>query len=164
MVPAILTRVLYGMSKPDDPTLRIRPAILKGYVRRRVRHADYPGITAMEGGTVRGTLVEGITDAGLKRLDRFEGSEYTFSPVNVTVVGNDNLSEDQKEIKAMTYVYTAGEHRLEEAAWDFKQFVQERLSFWANNSKEYSGESCTELMAARRAEEQLVELTAGVAA
>lgn len=167
MVPAVLTRVLYGTSRADDTSIRIRPAILKGWQRRRVRNADYPGITPCEGASVRGTLVEGITDSGLRRLDTFEGSEYTLKRVNVRVVEQtleslhdmeSPLAETSQEFEALTYVYTAGESRLENVPWDFKEFVTERLHLWAGEggSKEYAGESCGEIMRKYNAEKELI--------
>lgn len=164
MVPSVLTRVIYGTTRPEPyqtQGLRIRPAVLNDYVRRKVRYADYPGIIPEKGSTVRGTLVEGLTEWDIKRLDAFEGSEYTLGHVKVHVVGReapvitsegvinsgserDNWKdpEGETDVEAMTYIYSAGAHRLEPEMWDFNHFIKERLYLWAGDeSAEYAGES-----------------------
>ncbi|KAL4991704.1 hypothetical protein BDW68DRAFT_198431 [Aspergillus falconensis] len=101
--------------------LRFRPAILHGYRRHRVRGADYPGIiresesgqnctadgsgSAKEGAalssgpgthsraSVLGTVVSGLTDGDIHRLDIFEGAEYRREKVSVRIL-REALSED----------------------------------------------------------------------
>ena len=104
----ILHRVLYGTTTPDPyqrDRLTIKPAILYGYSRHKLRFADYPAIipapapsssstlspsngngdgqgehgeaeAEAEGPTVLGTLVTGLGDHDVFRLDIFEGDEY----------------------------------------------------------------------------------------
>ncbi|RPA86171.1 hypothetical protein BJ508DRAFT_411364 [Ascobolus immersus RN42] len=161
MVPSVLTRVIYGTTRPEPyqtKDLRIRPAVLSDFVRRKVRYADYPGIVPEKGSTVRGTLVEGLTEWDMKRLDAFEGSEYKLGNVRVHVVGREapvitsegviNQDRDWKDpegeadVEALTYIYSAGAHRLEPEPWDFNHFIKERLYLWAgDDSAEYAGES-----------------------
>ena len=107
MAPPVLHRVIWGPSStissstaptptPNPPPhaspLLIRPAVLPGYRRHRVRGADYPAIvpcsddgksegdgkseTSDHAAAVRGTLVQGLTDGDIWRLDIFEGGEY----------------------------------------------------------------------------------------
>ncbi|KAL6237558.1 hypothetical protein BDW75DRAFT_75304 [Aspergillus navahoensis] len=101
--------------------LRFRPAVLHGYRRHRVRGADYPGIiqesasgqnsttdgfdsakeeAALPSGSgtrsrasVLGTVVSGLTDGDIHRLDIFEGAEYRREKVSVRIL-RETLSED----------------------------------------------------------------------
>lgn len=83
----------------------------------------------------------GLTDAEIVRLDYFEGSEYEREWVEVEVLG---VGGEVKEVKRTeTYVYTAGERRLEEKEWDYEEFRREKLRNWAGpESTEYEGMCC----------------------
>ncbi|KAJ5099661.1 hypothetical protein N7532_006662 [Penicillium argentinense] len=160
MAPQILHRVIHGRTDPEPwqkGLLRFRPAILHGYRRHRVRHAEYPGIVpakpsnAPSGGSapistsVLGTLVSGLTDGDIYRLDLFEGEEYSKEQVTVrTLREGDNgqgklqdilssAGEDSdgkgEEVVAVTYVFTLGEEHLEEE-WDFETFKRDKLARW----------------------------------
>ncbi|KAJ5251393.1 hypothetical protein N7489_001803 [Penicillium chrysogenum] len=174
MVPQILHRVIHGQADPEPwqkAMLRFQPAILHGYRRHRVQNADYPGIVAVPktqtnmenssakpstGTSVIGTLVSGLTDGDVYRLDRFEGSEYEKRRVTVRALrekqggershtGEGGTSESQlremldagaesagegEEVSAVTYVYTAGKDMLEDAEWDFESFKRDKLAWW----------------------------------
>lgn len=105
MAPQILHRVINrrtDTSSTENPAsgLKIKPAILHGYQRRRVKWADYPGIVpAMSPSTsantadantsassVLGTLVTNLTASDVERLDSFEGSDYIKEPVTVRLL------------------------------------------------------------------------------
>lgn len=142
MAPPVLHRVIWGSQSPPTPAhaslLRIRPAILHAHQRRKVRHADYPAIlpSAPES-EVRGTLVQGLTDGDIWRLDIFEGSEYERHSVKVKALetkgsagGEEHKHVEGEEIDAQTYIWTAGAHRLEAEEWDFDHFVKEKMSRW----------------------------------
>lgn len=145
MAPEILYRVIYGTTTPAvNPTtailassLKIAPAVLPDYCRHRVQYADYPGIIAQKGHTVKGTFVTGLTDGDIYRLDRFEGDEYTKEWVEVEVT--DGVGEKAEKKRAQTYVYSAGEDRLEKVEWDFEEFRKEKLAKWAGSKEEYAG-------------------------
>ncbi|GAQ43813.1 hypothetical protein AtubIFM56815_008212 [Aspergillus tubingensis] len=169
MAPPILHRVIHGNSTPEPwqkALLTIKPAILHGYRRHRVRYADYPGIipttsssssgdtTAAGEASVLGTVVWGLTDGDVYRLDRFEGSEYEKRAVRVRVLnhqqqgegegGNGEIQEvldaaetegssqtkEGEEVEAVTYVWTAGKERLEDAEWDFEAFKRDKMAWW----------------------------------
>ena len=154
MAPEILHRVCYGRNQVGrDPAatklaagLSIRPAILHGYCRHRVKLCDYPGIIAEHGHTVRGTYVVGLTDGDIFRLDQFEGDEYERRKVKVEVLhdGNHGSSEGKgdegRDMDAETYVYTAGDNNLEKREWDYDEFRKQKLHRWADESYEYQGE------------------------
>ncbi|KAI2695875.1 hypothetical protein CBS147332_9260 [Penicillium roqueforti] len=175
MAPQILHRVIHGQANPEPwqkAMLRFQPAILQGYRRHRVQNADYPGIVAVPetetetnlsapktsaGTSVVGTLVSGLTDGDVHRLDRFEGSEYEKKRVTVrtlrAVVGGDHVNSSEgaaenqlremlsattgaevaaegEEVLAMTYVYTAGKDMLEDSEWDFESFKRDKMAWW----------------------------------
>ncbi|KKY17938.1 putative disease resistance protein [Diplodia seriata] len=164
MVPKVLHRVIYGTSTPEPwQTASLspsRPALLHAHQRRKVRHADYPGVIPLPDAdpsstSVRGTLVAGLTDADMYRLDLFEGDEYERRRVRVRALaggkvdavglptsgeGGEEEEEGDEEVEAETYIWTAGERRLEDDEWDFDEFVREKLRFWVGEaaSHEYA--------------------------
>jgi hypothetical protein len=150
MAPQVLHRVIWGSQTPPTPAhaslLRIRPAILRTHQRHKVKNADYPAILPTQStssSSVRGTLVQGLTDGDIWRLDIFEGSEYKRQKVAVRVLeskkggdGMGDLSQEEKEnvegeqVDAETYIWTAGAHRLEQEEWDFAEFVRDKMKRW----------------------------------
>ena len=142
MAPPVLHRVIWGSQTPPTAAhaslLSIRPAILHAHQRRKVRHADYPAIVpSSPESEVRGTLVEGLTDGDIWRLDIFEGDEYERRDVRVRVLEAKGRAGDSEhtdvlgeEVQAQTYIWTAGEGRLETEEWDFDHFVKEKMSRW----------------------------------
>ena len=168
MASPVLHRVCHGTSKPEPwqiQGLTIKPAILHNYRRHRVLGRDYPGLVPADsssaatgepnpngGGSdslsrssVRGTLVTGLTDADIWRLDIFEGSEYEKRAVKVRVLENEdgdssggNLTsnildakETGPEVEAVTYVWTADKDVLENEEWDFQSFLRDKMHLWA---------------------------------
>ncbi|KAG9200009.1 hypothetical protein G6514_007713 [Epicoccum nigrum] len=143
MAPPVLHRVIWGTASPPTPAhaslLAIRPAILHGHVRRRVKGADYPAVTPSSAESeVRGTLVAGLTDGDVWRLDIFEGSEYERRHVRVRVLGEEGKG-GKGEVEAQTYVWVAGEQRLEPREWDFDHFVKEKMGRWVGEEAEDEG-------------------------
>ncbi|KAI6712939.1 hypothetical protein JHW43_004498 [Diplocarpon mali] len=155
MAREVLNRVIYGVSKPlpSSPqytlslSLKISPALLPSYCRHKVQHADYPGIIPDASREVRGTYVTGLTEGDIWRLDRFEGSEYDRQDVVVTLLSEEadgravETEGKAEERRTQTYVYTAGEERLEKKEWDYEVFRREKLHRWADASDEYRGKS-----------------------
>jgi hypothetical protein len=155
MAPPVLHRVIWGSQTPPTPAhaslLRVRPAILHAHQRHKVKQADYPAILptkAASSSSVRGTLVEGLTDGDIWRLDIFEGSEYARRKVNVRVLeqkstkGEDGLGditqkEDENvegpEVEAETYIWIAGAKYLEPEEWDFAEFVRDKMKRWVGS-------------------------------
>ncbi|KAL4788533.1 AIG2-like protein [Aspergillus varians] len=189
MAPQILHRVIHGSPTPQQwqkDLLRFRPAILHEYRRHRVRGADYPGIIRIQtvvemqasespsaadpsstatgprpGASVLGTVVSGLTDGDLHRLDIFEGSEYAREKVSVRILrealSEDNLdgeggggedadrhlkdvleaagaefADEGEEVAAETYVWTSGREMLEDAEWDFEAFKRDKMAWWVS--------------------------------
>lgn len=160
MAPQMLHRVIHGRQDPEPwqkALLHFQPAKLHGYRRHRVRKADYPAVIAAgpssgsDRTSVLGTIVSGLTDGDMYRLDRYEGDEYVRKEVSVRVLRGsgrgDAESSDGKlrdvldaagtegadegeEVRAVTYVWVAGEQRLEDKEWDFETFKRDRLAWW----------------------------------
>ena len=142
MAPPVLHRVIWGSQHPPTPAhaslLRIRPAILHAHQRHKVKHADYPAILpSPPSSSVRGTLVQGLTDGDIWRLDIFEGSEYARRKVSVRVIGEEGTGdahlEGTEQVQAETYIWTAGVDRLEALEWDFSEFVREKMKRWVGD-------------------------------
>lgn len=156
MALPILSRVIYNTPNPEPwqtTNLTMTPAILPGYSRRKVRFADYPGITSNPEKSVFGMYVTGLTQGDLWRLDRFEGSQYEKKIVMVKLLkdkdgkkqdgkkGDLNVNwkdmEESGEMKmAVTYVFTVGENWLEREEWDWEEFVREKLGRWVGGTVE----------------------------
>ncbi|PWY86455.1 hypothetical protein BO94DRAFT_624647 [Aspergillus sclerotioniger CBS 115572] len=149
MAPQILHRVIHGQAVPEPwqkALLTIKPAILHNYRRHRVQGADYPGIVPVSEGedagagpgpSVLGTVVWGLTDGDVFRLDRFEGRGGEEGKVRGLLDAAGGAKEG-KEVEAVTYVWTAGEERLEGAEWDFEAFKRDKLAWWVEADEEYS--------------------------
>ena len=96
---------------------------------------------------MRGTLVSGLSDGDMARLDRFEGDEYERRDVKVRTLGEEApasmggaevVNGGEAVVQAVTYVWIAGEKRLEEGEWDFEEFRKEKLWRWVGrDSREY---------------------------
>lgn len=146
MAPKVLSRVCHGPAAHQSATstaITVRPALLKSYRRHRVLGAEYPAIIPHQSTTVRGTLVEGLTDGDMWRLDLFEGDEYERKKVCVRVIINEEKgtgepSDEQlgDEVQAESYIWIAGEHQLEDEEWDFDAFMKEKMVFWAGEEGE----------------------------
>lgn len=174
MAPQLLHRVCHGRPDPEPwqkNMITIRPATLHGYRRHRVRGADYPGIilvnnngssssesNSSSSSSVLGTVVSGLTDGDIYRLDIFEGDEYVKQSVRVRVLRNApsvggrreestakkgdehlrdtldkaeaEMASEEEEVDAVAYVWAAGEDRLEDGEWDFESFKRDRMSWW----------------------------------
>ena len=112
-------------------------ALLPNYTRHRVLDADYPAILHDEGGEVRGTLVTGLTEGDVWRLDVFEGEMYERRKVGVRVKRGvalgDRVEVDGGEgevVTAETYVWINPKEELEATEWDFEVFKREKMRAW----------------------------------
>ncbi|KAK1778236.1 AIG2-like family-domain-containing protein [Copromyces sp. CBS 386.78] len=137
MVPDVFYTVCYNSKTVPDVIAsqhKFTPAILHGYSRRRVKWADYPGITEDAGHSVFGMFAEGLTKANLGKLDYFEGAEYQRRTVKVKlldkvgdVTGEGNVEGEERE--AQVYVFMPTQH-LEEKEWDLEEFKRDKLKLW----------------------------------
>lgn len=151
MAPPVLYRVIYGTTEPETwqkALTTVRPALLQGYRRHKVKHADYPAILPHDASSVRGSLVTGLLDEDIRRLDIFEGDEYDRQEISVLalkdtaldeVIDESKLSEYVTDtVRAETYVWIAGSHQLESEEWDFEEFKREKMYAWIGQAKNES--------------------------
>lgn len=111
------------------------------------------------GASVLGTLVTGLTDGDIYRLDLFEGDPYIKEEVTVRTLRSDGDEDGQgslqdvlkgvvgsgsggggsqcasdleagKEVVAVTYVWIAGVDKLDEVEWDLETFKREKMAKW----------------------------------
>ena len=94
-------------------------AVLRGYDRRQVIGADYPGILPQSGGTVEGLVYRDLPPAAWCRLDRFEGEMYRRVTVAVRLASGGKL-----QVQAYV-VRPAWRHRLGVSDWDRDGFLRE---------------------------------------
>ncbi|EJT69672.1 hypothetical protein GGTG_12555 [Gaeumannomyces tritici R3-111a-1] len=134
MAPEVFFTVCFRLSNPPAEVrdkYRFRPAVLPGYCRHRVQHADYPGVVAdaaTPGREVRGAFVDGLTAENVAKLDYFEGSEYTRRTVRVRLLDVDDGSGGA-EVETQTYVYRFKDN-LDDEEWDFDEFRRDKLRQW----------------------------------
>lgn len=156
MAPPVLYRVIYGTTNPEPwqrSLTTVQPALLQSYRRHKVRHADYPGIVPftptaeIATSSVRGTFVTGLLDEDVRRLDIFEGSQYTRRRVRVKVlksamiglhdpVDEARLNEYVEcEEEAETYVWSDPRSDLETEEWDFEEFRRDKMWAWIGEGR-----------------------------
>lgn len=138
MAAEVFFTVCYRFSNENVSLLKslhdFKPAILHGFCRRRVKDADYPGITPDEDHEVRGMYVTGLTDANMYHLDAFEGAEYERQTVKVRLlsqVGDDKGrgNVEGEEVECEVYVFKYPEE-LEDREWDFEEFRKHKMKKW----------------------------------
>lgn len=174
MAPGVLHRVIHGTHDPEPwqkSLLTVRPALLRSYRRHRVRNADYPAILPHndeEGSSscVRGSVVSGLTEGDLYRLDIFEGSQYSRQKVKVQVLkdvgldeaaaddngGDDNNNNNYynnktrvvEEVEAETYVWLEGIETLEPKEWDFEEFKRDKMKAWMGLADDHFSEGAAQ--------------------
>lgn len=143
MAPQVLYRVIYGTPEPEAwqaEQITIRPAVLHGYRRQRVRNADFPAIVPKPSTAVRGVFITGLTDENVHCLDLFEGSMYERRKVKVKLLKNvrfeDNVPDSNlaklevEEVEAETYVWKHPVEALEDKEWDFNHFKKQKMKEW----------------------------------
>ncbi|EXJ60469.1 hypothetical protein A1O7_04622 [Cladophialophora yegresii CBS 114405] len=155
MAPGVLHRVIHGTHTPEkwqQDLITVRPAMLQHYRRHKVRHADYPAIIPHKGSRVRGSLVTGLNEQDLRRLDIFEGSMYKRDVVKVQVLKDVALDqaapEDEEkepdvadEVEAHTYVWLEDvEETLDPNEWDFAAFKRDKMRAWMGIEEDNSVE------------------------
>lgn len=127
MAPEVFFSAVYGAMNPGkvfESLHSFHPGVLDGFVRHRVRSADYPGIIREDGSSVRGVYATGMTDANMVKLDQFEGTEYVKEQLKIRLVDTGEVKE------ATVYVYQHPEE-LDHGEWDFEHFKREKLALWS---------------------------------
>ncbi len=93
-------------------------ALLQGYRRFSIKNEHYPGIIQQSGHQVEGQVYSGISEAGWRFLDSFEGDLYIREKVVVHL-------EDGRKREAFAYV-VKDEHsdHLSSSDWSFAKFLE----------------------------------------
>ena len=116
------------------------PAILSGYIRHPVRHQPYPGLipcsptgdNASSSNTL-GVLYTDLYEQEMKRLDWFESSDYTRTPVMVKPITKSGEFESAKATQV--YVFTNHVEELDTSReWSLEEFRAHHLQEFLANS------------------------------
>ncbi|KAH8556290.1 Butirosin biosynthesis, BtrG-like protein [Umbelopsis sp. PMI_123] len=141
----VLLRVLCGPEATEETvasklsTLKLRPAVLKGYRRHALKNLDYPGVVKSESAenSVIGLLCEGLSRQDILRLDAFEGDEYERVTVSVSTLGTAAYPEVENNIPTQLYLWTAGNEHLEDREWELEKFIQGTQVAWMSDRCEF---------------------------
>ena len=146
MVPEVFFSVCYNSKDVPEAIKKLHsfhPAILHGYCRRRVKSADYPGITLDADHQVFGTWTTGLTQANMGKLDFFEGNQYERRKVTVKLLtkvgdaqGMGNVEGEERT--AEVYVFREKD-ALEDREWDLEEFRREKLRLWTRAGYVFEG-------------------------
>ncbi|KAI8582020.1 hypothetical protein K450DRAFT_230434 [Umbelopsis ramanniana AG] len=141
----VLLRVLCGADVPNETlasklsTLKLRPAVLKGYRRHALKGLDYPGVvkSVSAESSVLGLLCEGLNRHDILRLDAFEGDEYDRVTVTVSTIGTTEYPAIETNIPTQLYLWTAGTEHLEDREWELEKFIQGAQVEWMSDRCEF---------------------------
>ncbi|KAG2188885.1 hypothetical protein INT44_004025, partial [Umbelopsis vinacea] len=165
----VLLRVLCGAEVPNETlasklkTLKLRPAVLKGYRRHALKGLDYPGVvkSVSAESSVLGLLCEGLNRHDILRLDAFEGDvsllnnwikmvllstctltdfggqEYDRVTVTVSTIGTTEYPAIETNIPTKVYLWTAGNEHLEDREWELEKFIQGAQVQWMSDRCEF---------------------------
>ncbi|KAH9481407.1 AIG2-like protein C [Psilocybe cubensis] len=162
-------KVLIGVIRNKGEHLEVCPAVLLDHTRHEVKGCEYPGVIPIskgmkilnrsltrEEGSVRGTLVKGLTAQDIKYLDEFESDEYvrrkvkvhplgSFTRIFEKIVDEDFVPEHppplpeisklhESSFEADTYIY-CDETNLNEELWSFEDFVRNNAWKWYGGTR-----------------------------
>jgi gamma-glutamylcyclotransferase (GGCT)/AIG2-like uncharacterized protein YtfP len=110
------------------------PAVLDGYRRRLVADRTYPAVVPAQGEQTEGTLLRGLDEETLARLDVFEGPLYRRRRLPVRAGGGER-------VEAWVYVL-APEHRdrLSDARFDLADFTREHARAFVESCRRFREE------------------------
>ncbi|GAA5910560.1 hypothetical protein JCM8208_007642 [Rhodotorula glutinis] len=136
---AVLARVI---GNPGDH-LTTTDALLVDHARLHVDGEDYPAVVRSRDAaqvlgraltdderSVRGVLVQGLTDDDVALLDEFEGDEYMRAPCTVDPLPSSSPSSLPSSTSAAVYLWTAPLKRLSPSIWTFEQFLRDSAHRW----------------------------------
>ncbi len=111
----LLAWALTGDSRKTDVVAPlVKPAQLKGYARFSLLGKDYPALIKHD----KTSIVDGLLlcpqdKSQRKKLDDFEGETYVVTPVQVTVVG-----EEDQVVDADIYLWNGARDAVSADHWD----------------------------------------------
>lgn len=103
-------------------TLRSEPAVLTGYVRRRVRGQPYPAVRPDPEAETPGRLCHDADADTLRRLDHYEGAVYERRTAPVTTSAGIRVEAD---VYVLTDAYAG---LVSEEPWDRDAFARRHLA------------------------------------
>jgi len=106
------------MQEVSGCLLEHRRGFLEGYIRLCVRDHVYPGLLQREGNRVAGVVYLDVPASAYERLDRFESEMYARRTVSIDMDSGGRLTAETYVVRP-EYV-----DRLEEAEWDFSEFLK----------------------------------------
>ncbi|KAI5481341.1 aminotransferase, class V/Cysteine desulfurase [Pseudohyphozyma bogoriensis] len=131
MVPEILQRVIGRPGSSDS--LVCFDAVLDQYTRHHVNQAAKVGATVLgrklvdDEDSVRGVVVDGLTQEDVEFLDEFEGDEYERRTVTVQVMSTGETKT------AGIYIWIAPLSRLSPSLWSFADFMRDKAHRWVGS-------------------------------
>jgi gamma-glutamylcyclotransferase (GGCT)/AIG2-like uncharacterized protein YtfP len=118
MAPEVI-QLLIGRAPPGRSA-----RLLGNYVRHPVHRHVFPGLirAAIDEPTVKGILYSDLTGSEMKRLDWFEGEEYTKQQCTV------ELEDDVEPCEAVVYLWTNPVSELDVTKqWFYENFREKHL-------------------------------------
>ncbi|KAI0813395.1 hypothetical protein GGR55DRAFT_575052 [Xylaria sp. FL0064] len=103
----------------------VQPATLYGYARFSLKHKDYPAVIKHTSqSSIDSYLLTLETASQRKKVDDFEGEQYTLQPV--TVIDADMSTE----VEADVYLWAGDMDAVTANPWELEDFENERLQDW----------------------------------
>lgn len=100
------------------------PAIIRGFIRKRIFGCDYPAIVESLNSEVKGLLVRNVDEKTMQLLTFYEGDEYEKRETEVWI--------ENEKINAFVFVWKNNLDDLEEIDWDENEFRQKHLNTYLN--------------------------------
>lgn len=125
MAEEVLARVVFGSKTIENTPVRSMAATLYGHKRYRLLERDYPGVVkSVDTDQVEGRLIFNLDNDAIKKLDVFEGTEYSREVI--TAIGEDGNTYD-----ASIYIFL-DTHLLDKDAgeWRFDEFQLLKMRNW----------------------------------
>jgi gamma-glutamylcyclotransferase (GGCT)/AIG2-like uncharacterized protein YtfP len=158
-VPLLAWVMTGDAERTADISGLLQPALVYGYKRVAIKHADYPAAVEDDSACLKGMLLKPATRSQRRKLDDFEGEVYRISSVQVTVLKEESTSNSasnttsvsksastigptketktvpmndtcSETIEADLYVWDGEAELLTSEPWDLQKFINERLKDW----------------------------------
>jgi len=101
-----------------------RKAILKDFIRLKVKGQAYPAIIRKEEFEVKGILLLNVDKKSMEILDFYEGDEYALQGVSIY---SNNINYE-----AYTYVWNDDINKLDSIDWSFILFQKNQAEYYLN--------------------------------
>jgi gamma-glutamylcyclotransferase (GGCT)/AIG2-like uncharacterized protein YtfP len=121
----LLALILTGeRENTAELTPHLARAVIRNFRRGQVQNRDYPALVrAGPESTVEGLIFYPRNPDDRRKIDNFEGEQYTQEIVKATI-------ESGEEIEVSTYVWNGRRDAISPGDWDEKEFETMRLGDW----------------------------------